>query len=446
MKEKLINIGSWAVEQAKSKGVEAESFLLHSEDLSIEVREGQVETLKEAEEMGLGIRVFKGGQMGFAFTTNLEQKAVLNAIDQAVNGARYTTSDTFNGLPDVSGNYPQVETYDPGIENTPLEAKIEISREIERVAKAYDKRIKVIEQAGYEDSRYSVAIVNSQGVQVYQKGAYCGIFIFLVAEENGDAQTGFSMVAKRHFSDLDAAMVGKEGAVSALRSLGSKGMPSRSMPCILEPYVMTNFLGVLSGSFGADAVQKGKSALGGKNGQQIASTGITLVDDGTYEKGVGSFPFDGEGWPSQRTVLIDSGIMKGLLYDAYTARKDKVISTGNGIRGSFRGLPSVSTTNLYIEPGQTSPEALRKDISRGLYVTEVMGMHTANPISGDFSVGAAGLMIENGELTYPVRGITIAGNLFDFLKDIDGTGNDLRFYGSTGSPSIRVKSLSIAGE
>lgn len=446
MKERLMDIGQWAVDQARGKGVQAESFVLHSEDLTVDIVDGQVETLKEAEEIGLGIRVFQGKRTGFAFTTDLSQQAVMDAIDQAMNGARYTADDEYNSLPEVSAVYPTIDTYDPAIEKTGMEAKIELAREVERQAKAYDKRIKVIERAGYEESRYSVAVINSSGIKAFQKAAYCGIYIFLVAEENGDAQTGFSTQAFRHYQELDPVFVGREGAMTAVRSLGARTAPSRMMPCILEPYVMTNFLGILAGSFGADAVQKGKSALAGKVGQEVASSILTLVDDGIYEKGVASFPFDGEGWPSQRTVLVDKGVLKGYLYDTYTANKDKTRSTGNGIRGSFRGLPAVGTTNFYVEPGTVSPEKLREDMANGLYITEVMGMHTANPISGDFSVGASGMMIENGQISYPVRGLTIAGNLYGFLKDIEGLGSDLRFFGDTGSPSVMVKSLSVAGD
>jgi len=193
-------------------------------------------------------------------------------------------------------------------------------------------------------------------------------------------------------------------------------------------------------------VQKGKSFLAGKIGQTVAAGNFTLVDDGTSPQGIASFPFDGEGVATQRTVLIDRGILKGFLYDTYTANKANTKSTGNGVRGSFRSLPGVGITNLFVLPGVSRPEQLIKEVSQGLFVTEVMGIHTANPISGDFSVGAAGILIENGELTRPVRSITIAGNLQEFLQGVEGVGEDLRFFGGIGAPTLRVKGLSIAGE
>ena len=446
MRDRLLDAGRWAVEQARGNGVEAEAFVLHSEDLTIEVREGQVDTLKQAEEIGLGIRVFQGNRLGFSFTTDLSREALGETIRRAVESARYTADDKNNGLPEVVDGYRRMVTYDEEIERTTLEAKVEMAKQIEVVSKQEDKRIKIVESSGYEESRYSVAVVNSRGVEAFQKASYCGLYISLMAEENGEVQTGFAVEAKRHISELDPARVGREGARNAVRILGAKSAPSRPLPCILEPYVMTSFLGVLAGSFSADSVQKGKSTFKGKLGQAIASPQVTLVDDGTYEKGISSFPFDGEGWPSQRTVLVEAGTLKGFMYDAYTARKDNTVSTGNGMRSSFRGLPSVGTTNLFLTPGLSPPEKLWEDLERGMYITEVMGMHTANPISGDFSLGASGIIIEKGKLTYPVRGVTIAGNLFDFLKDIEGLGSDLRFFGGTGSPSVRVKRLSIGGE
>lgn len=446
MKDRLLGVGNIVMEKARRKGLDAEVFLLYDKELSIEVVDGQVETLKEAEETGMGIRVINQGRLGFAYTTNLEESVLEEMLDRAVGSSRYTTVDENNILPEGAFTYPPMGTYDPAIRQATLEEKTAMAREVETVARAYDKRISVIERSGYEDSEYLLVIINTQGVEAVEKGAFCGLYAYLVAEEDGDAQTGFSLMARKHFGELNPREVGCEAARNAVRMLKGRTIPSQSIPCVLEPYVVTNFLGILSNSVNADSVQKGKSLFAGKVGEQVAASELVLVDDGVYEKGIASFPFDGEGVPAQRTVLIENGILKGFLYDSYTARKDGTTSTGNGVRSSFRSLPGVGTTNFFFSPGPTRPADLVRDISRGLYITEVMGMHTANPISGDFSVGAAGIMIEYGELTRPVRGITIAGNLKDFLLNIEGIGNDLRFFGGTGAPTLRLKALSIAGE
>jgi PmbA protein len=214
----------------------------------------------------------------------------------------------------------------------------------------------------------------------------------------------------------------------------------------MEPYVVTRFMSLLAASVQADSAQKGKSMLAGKMGQQVASQAFTLVDDASYEEGIAGFPFDGEGVPAQRNIIIENGELKGFLYDTYSALKEGRKSSGNGIRGSFRSLPVIGTTNFMLSPGTERPDSMIAAIENGFYVTEVMGMHTANPISGDFSVGAAGIMIEQGRLTYPVRGVTIAGNLIKLLHDVETVGNDLRFYGGKAAPTIRLKNISVGGD
>ncbi|HEX3011091.1 MAG TPA: metallopeptidase TldD-related protein, partial [Syntrophomonadaceae bacterium] len=337
-------------------------------------------------------------------------------------------------------------TYDEKIVNTGLEEKIEMAREVERAARNFDRRISVIERAGYEDSEFASVVISSEGVYAFGKGNYSGIYISLVAEEDNDAQNGFAVMVKKKIEDLVVTDVGKEAAGRAIRSLKARHIGSASIPCVMEPYVVTRFLGIVSQLVNADSVQKGKSMLAGKQGQMVASQVFSLADDAACPGGIASFPFDGEGIPAQKTMVIENGILKSYLYDTYTAAKAGVKSTGNGQRDSFRSLPSVGTTNFIVNPGNLAPDKLIGPIEKGFYITEVMGMHTANPISGDFSVGASGIMIENGQLTFPVRGVTISGNLGAFLQDIEAVGNDLRFYGGKAAPTIRLKSLSIGGE
>ncbi|ADI01191.1 MAG TPA: TldD/PmbA family protein [Syntrophothermus lipocalidus] len=446
MRDELVKTGEQVVEMARQKGVEAEAFLFYNRELGIEVAQGTVETLAEAEELGIGVRVIKEGRVGFAYSTDLGPEALNQLLDRAVESSKFTASDENNSLPAGRYQYPELNVYDPEVRRVNVEEKIQMARDLESAALAYDRRIKVIEKAAYEDSEFALAVFNTNGIKAFERGAFCTLYAYLVAEEEGDAQTGFGYAAARRVKELDPARVGREAAHNAVRMLGAKTITSRSVPCIFEPYVVTSFLGVLVNSVNADSVQKGKSFLAGKIGQTVAAGNFTLVDDGTSPQGIASFPFDGEGVATQRTVLIDRGILKGFLYDTYTANKANTKSTGNGVRGSFRSLPGVGITNLFVLPGVSRPEQLIKEVSQGLFVTEVMGIHTANPISGDFSVGAAGILIENGELTRPVRSITIAGNLQEFLQGVEGVGEDLRFFGGIGAPTLRVKGLSIAGE
>jgi PmbA protein len=228
--------------------------------------------------------------------------------------------------------------------------------------------------------------------------------------------------------------------------LGAAPVATRKAVVLLDPYVATGFLGLIGPALTGEAVQKGRSLFAGKVGERVASDKITIIDDGLLGGGIASAPFDGEGVPTSRTILVKKGDLRGYLHNTYTAAKDGVQSTGNGVRSSFKGTPEVGMTNFYIEAGQIPVEQLIKDISSGIYVTEVMGMHTANPISGDFSVGVSGLLIENGELTRPVRGMAMGGNIIELLENIDAVGNDLHFFIGKGSPTLRVAQLTISGQ
>ncbi|MGI5911730.1 MAG: TldD/PmbA family protein [Syntrophomonadaceae bacterium] len=446
MEDFLRNAGEQALELARRKGVEAEAFLLHSRELSAEVIDGKVETLKEAEEAGMGLRVINQGKLGFVFTSDLSYQAIAKVVEDAISISHYTEADPYNCLPWGKYEYPVLEVYDPSIPGTSLEAKIEMAREVERIALSTDSRISIIERAGYEDSEFTSVIMNTNGVYTSGKGNFCGIYIFLVAQEDGDAQNGFSVMVRKNYKTLNPDFTGREAANNAVRALNARRISSAHLPCVMEPYVATLFLSLLAQMVDAQMVQKGKSLFAGKLQEVVASPVVNLIDDATWDGGIGTFPFDGEGVPARKNTVISDGVLIGYLYDCYTASKAGLESTGNGQRGSFRGLPSVGTSNFILQAGSKSAQDLFGDIEKGLYITEVMGMHTANPISGDFSVGAAGIMIENGKLTYPVRGATIAGNLGDFFKDIESVGNDLRFFGGKAAPSIRIKSLSIAGD
>jgi PmbA protein len=221
---------------------------------------------------------------------------------------------------------------------------------------------------------------------------------------------------------------------------------TRKTPVVLDPYVAAGFLDLISTALTSEAVQKGRSLFAGKKDTEVASGKITVIDDGTLPGGIASAPFDGEGVATSRTVLIEDGVLKGYLYNTYTAAKDGVCSTGNGVRNSFKGTPEVGVTNIFIKPGSVPAEQLFSELEKGIYITEVMGMHTANPISGDFSVGVSGLLIEKGQLTRPVRGMALGGNIMDLLAGVNAVGNDLKFFGSRGSPTLRISEMTLSGQ
>ncbi len=442
----LRKLGEDTVARALKQGAAAaESFIVSDRELNIEVANQEVENMKVAESAGLCMRVFKEGRMGFAYTADLTPGGLEFVISQALENAKRATVDEFNILPKPARGYAKLDIFDPAIESTPVEDKINLAKEIEHYARQYDRRVTITERCAYQDSVYRVAIVNSHGINEEYQGAYCGAYAFLVAEENDEQQTGFGLQYRLKYNQLNPKEVGEEGAEKAVRMLGAKEINTQRATVVLDPYVATNFLGVIAPALSAEAVQKGKSLFAGKVGKAVGSELLTVIDDGTMAGGIISAPMDGEGVPAGKTVLIDKGELKGFLHNTYTAAKDGVASTGNGTRSSFKGTPEVGTTNFYIAPGGTPGEKLLGEIDKGLYITEVMGMHTANPISGDFSVGASGLWIENGQFTRPVRGVAIAGNVMELLKSIDCVGNDMTFFVGKGSPTVRISRMTISG-
>lgn len=443
--EDYTNLARKLIDEALKKGAhQAEIYISKSKELTIEVANGQVETLKNAEEHGLGIRVFVDHRLGYAYTSDLSPAALEVALDRAILNAEKTFSDPYNRLPKPVSDHRELALYDPSIENTPVEEKIQLALDMEKAAKEYDPRVKITESCTYQDSQYLVTLANSEGVLTGYRGAYCGCFAFVVAEENGDAQTGFGLQFELKYADLDPVKVGREAAEKAVRMLGAEKINTQKAPVVLDPYVATNFLGVLAPALSAEAVQKGKSLFAGKLGTQVCSSLISIIDDGALPGAIMSAPFDGEGVSTGRTALIEKGTLKNFLHNSYTAAKDGVTSTGNAVR-SFKSTPEVGTTNFFIEAGSVSRDELLSGIEQGFYVTEVMGMHTANPISGDFSVGASGLWIEKGKLTKAVRGVAIAGNLLSLLEQVDCVADDLTFFVGRGAPTVRIKEMTISG-
>ncbi len=439
-------LGTLVIDSARRKGADmAEVYLSNNRELFIEVRDGRVETMKLAGERGLGLRILKGSRVGFAYTSDLNPENIREVVDQALVNAASTAEDRFLVMPGPAPGYPDLDLYDPMINDTSVEEKIDLARAMEEAARKHDPRVKIIEGASYTDAETEISLLNSLGVNLSYRGSYCGIYISLVAVQGEESQTGFALKYSLKYRDLDGPATGREASARAVRMLGARTVHSQKVPVILEPYVATGFLGLLAPALTAEAVQKGRSLFAGKVGRKVASDMVSIVDDGSLPGGIASASFDGEGVPTSRTRLITGGRLEGFLHNTYTAAKDGVKSTGNGVRGSFKSTPEVGATNFFIEGGPTDPGDMVGGLGRGFYVTEVLGMHTANPISGDFSLGVSGLMIENGRIAYPVRGAALAGNIIDMMKKIEGVGKDLTFFGGRGAPTLLVAEMALSG-
>ncbi len=425
----------------------AEVFIRSSASTSIEVKEQKVDAFDRAKDIGAGLRVLVGGRMGFAFTTDLSEKALATLARSAITNARNIEPDPFHSIPEKpAADYQSISLYDPELVALTEKEKIDRVMAMEREAFGVDKRIKRIRKASAGFSESDTLIMNSHGAAVSYRGTAASSGIEVVAEDKGESQAGSDFDVKRFYCKLKIEEVGRRAASKALDLLGARRLDSVKAPVVLDAEVAGDFLAILASSFSAESVQKKRSLFINKLGKEVAASLITMYDDGLLAEGLGSAPSDDETVPMKKKTIIDKGRLAMFLYNTYAANKDKTVSTGNGMRGGFKGMPGVGLTNLYIEPGTHSIEELISSTGSGLYVTEVMGAHTANHISGDFSVGATGFWIEKGRKAYPVREITIAGNILDLMKNVDAVGSDLRFFGRIGSPSLRVKELSIGGK
>ncbi|MFB0527593.1 MAG: TldD/PmbA family protein [bacterium] len=442
----------------RSKGEEAEVYIKTFRAISVDVSKQKLENFNTPRKSGIGLRIFSQNRMGFAYSTGFDRESIERLIQQARNNASNGTPDECNSLPQVSkgkksNKFFREDLYDEELTKIPVGIKIDKIREMEKKALAYDKRVSRVLRTSYGDSQYEIFIFNSRGLEAGYGGTHCSCGLVAVAEAKmvlkkgtREIQLGSDFAEKRKFAELPFSRLAENAARRAVSLLGAKRVKTQRAAVVFEPLVVSSFLRFIARGLSADSVQKKKSPFAKKKGKRIASKIVNIIDDGTMTGGVATSPFDDEGIPKRRTVLVKDGVLSTFLYDSYTARKDKVESSGNGLRGSFKALPSVEFTNFLLEKGRTKRKELIASINKGLYVMETMGMHTADPVSGDFSVGVSGLWIDRGEFSFPVHGVTIAGNILDLLNSIDAIGDDLEFYGSLGSPTIRISGLLISGE
>jgi PmbA protein len=423
-----------------------EVFHQDSRSFRVEFKDGVMDTFQKARVAGLAVRVINESRVGFSFTSALDLSSIQKTVDTAVSMARVMPPDPDLTLAE-SVHLPvlQDKIMDESLQKTTEGSKMEIARAIETKARLEDKRITTIRSAGYSDTIMAVRLVNSNGLDAKGDAGFVRAWVELMAEHNRDQEMAYWMEQARSPETINPAVVASKAARRALDSLGGKPLPSAKMPVIVENSVAVDLLHVLSHSFLGENHFKKLTSPRIKLGAPIFSRKLSIVDNGLDARGDYAFPFDGEGTRSQRTQVVENGTLQSLLFDLSYARKLQAASTGNCRRGSFEGLPVNGATNLLIEPGTTSVEELAVKVGTGLLITELMGLHTANPVSGDFSVGAAGFKIEAGKVDHPVKGVAIAGNIVDLFANVLEVGNDFRFFGNMGAPSLLVESLAVSG-
>ena len=424
----------------------ADGFLVEERQFSGQVRLGQVETVTHSDDRRLSLRVFVGQASAAASTSDLSRDSLERVVDEATALARITAADEFAGLPDpgtLIDRVPDLDLSDAtGHDMTP-EDKLELARRAEAAAMAEGAEITNSEGAEFFDRRASYCYSTSHGFSHTYSTSSFGITASPVASRDGEMQrdSWYSTTRKRAKLD-DPESIGRTAARRALRRLGARKVKTTEVPVIFDPENAAGLLRAMAGAASGPSLYRRASFLLDRLGSRVAAKSVTLVDDGTLPGALGSRPFDGEGLPTRRTVLVKDGVLESYLLDSYSGRKLGLPSTHHAVRDGA-GV-SVSTSNLMLMPGTTPPGDLIKSVKNGFYVTELIGFGV-NGVTGDYSRGAAGMWIENGELTYPVQEVTVAGNLLTMFDAVEGIGNDLVLRDRTASPTLLIGRMVVAG-
>ncbi len=446
----LNEIAAGVVKRAMQSGATAaECVIRDGEEFSTVVRLGEVETLKESGSKSLGIRVFVGQRAASTWTSDLSPQGIQRMIDSALELAKLTTEDPFAGIPEASelGSLAaDLDLYYDDVNSLSTADRIDYARRAERAALDFDPRISNSEGGSFDTATGRKVLANSHGFLGEYQRSYCSVSAVPIArDEQGKMQRDYWYSVSRTMGKLESAeSVGQTAAKRALRRLGARKVKTARVPVIFDPQVARSLLDHIFEAANGDSIYRNASFLVGKLGEQIAGENVTVIDDGTMVGGFGSSPFDSEGVPTRRTIVIERGVLKSYLLNTYAAKKLGLATTGNASRG-LAGTPGIGAGNFFLTPGAKTPEEIIAEVKDGLYVTEFLGFGV-NLVTGDFSRGAGGLWISNGELTHPVEEITVAGNLKDMLRNISEIGSDLEFRGSVACPTLRIDGMTVAGE
>ncbi|HSB08228.1 MAG TPA: TldD/PmbA family protein [Blastocatellia bacterium] len=432
--------------QAVKRGASAaEVVIRQATEFSVGIRLGEIETLKESDDRGLGLRVLIDGRQASVSGSDFSSEAINTLINEAVELARLTSRDETAGLPDpqdFATSTPDLDLYDEEIASLSTEDQIEMALRAERAAQQHSDQIINFDGGGFDSATGSLILANSLGFAGEVRSTSCSLASVPVAAEGGKMQRDYWYDVRRKLSEMDSPEeIGVMAAKRTLRKLGGRSIPTQTVPVVLEPNIARDLLGDIFNAASGESVFRKASFLVGQLGERIASERLTVIDDGTIPRGLGSRPFDGEGLPTRRTVVIRNGVLENYLLNTYTARKLGLKSTANAGRG-LTGAPGVEAGNLYIEPGPHTPEEIIKSLPKGFLITELLGFGV-NIVTGDYSRSASGIWIENGELTFPIQGVTIAGNLKEMLNSIEMIGSDLDFRGSVVSPTLLIGRMTV---
>lgn len=433
------------LEKALEYGLDAgcsdvELYISGGRELSLELRNGALEKYQDSKSNGVGIRTVIGNRQGLVYGTGTSFEELKRAIDEAMEIVSYMDEDeaiVLHGDDHFEGDLEPEERRK--IEELPLEEKLDYLKKIE--AQGNDA---LIESATYDETSYSRRILNTRGLDKTESGSYCGSAISLAIDHDGASETGYSYHYTRKIDDLLKRDLGLEAFRKAKEMLGATIIPTGRYMVVFNNEVVVDLLGLLAYSFNGENIYKGKSLFKDKQNTKVISGKISIFDDGTMDGALGRGFFDGDGINLRKNTLIDKGVFKGGLYNLSIARKAGFETTGNCSR-SYSSLPSIGYHNLYLEKGEVSQEEMFQSIGNGLIIKELMGLHMANPITGEFSLGASGLVVKNGKPDKGFRGVTVSGNLTDLFSQVEAVGSDFSFRTTVGAPSLLIKDVMISG-
>lgn len=438
-------------EKGRIKGFTSqEVYYQESKKLTISVFDGQVDKFSLSEDGGMSYRVIYEGKMGYAYSERFDDDAIDMLLEEAFGNAEVIESDDEVFLHDGSGQYTIIDDFNPELSKQPIDEKIKFLIHVENELKAYDSRVKRLSYNNYIEVESSRLIVNTEGLDVEDKGNYCLAYAMAVVESEGDTRTGLGYDIGNDFYTLSSSKIIVDAAKESLGMLGAQPIASTTCPVVVKNEAFAQLFSAYMGIFSADRVQKDISALKGKIGQMIASEMVTLVEDPHMSGAMASSSFDSEGVPTAPKRIIENGVLKTYLYNLKTARKEGVESTGNASKGSYKGTIGTAPSNVYIEPGKVIFDDLIGNIDEGVFIVGFQGLHAGlDSISGDFSLQCHGFEVRNGKIGKPVSQITVSGNFFEMLKEIEAVGDDMIFSimanDFMGAPSMSIKKMAISG-
>jgi PmbA protein len=433
-------------------GEQVEAYAARSQGVEVKVFGGEVESLASENTEGVGVRVVVDGRQGFAWAGSLDPDVVAETLAEARDNAGFGTPDEFLGLPgpdeaaDPGGDRPALALWRDGLLSTPADDKVALALELERAVMGADVRIRGVRTVSYGDGATEMALANSLGVEATSRRTVCSVSALTLAGEGVGTRTGYGFSLGREPSELDLAEAAAMAAERAVRLLGATQPRSRRLPVVFDPLVASSILGVISGALNGESVLKGRSMFATRLGEAVAAPHLTIVDDPTNPAAFGAAGYDSEGVPTRPVRLVENGTLGRFLHNVQTGRRSGSGTTGSAVRAGYTSTPGVGARALHFQPGAASPEELLRRAEGGLFVQSITGLNSgASPVTGDFSVGADGLMIRDGALAEPVREVTVASTFQRMLLDVE-VGNDLQWLsGGAAGITIFVPEMTMSG-